>query len=40
VSAFPAGILPFANLVVDVNLQPKPALQAWDEAFRRPLQRP
>jgi hypothetical protein len=24
---------------VDVNLKPRPALQAWDEAFRRPLQR-
>ena len=40
-SAFPAGILPFANLgLADVTLQPKAALTAWDEVFRRPLQRP
>jgi hypothetical protein len=39
-SAFPAGIVPFARLgLVDGTLQPKPALQAWDAAFARPLQR-
>jgi hypothetical protein len=39
-AAFPAGIAPFAHLgLVDVNLQAKPALQVWDEQFRRPLQR-
>jgi hypothetical protein len=38
-SAFPAGIGPFARLgLVDGNLQPKPALEAWDAAFARPLQ--
>jgi hypothetical protein len=38
VAAFPPGILPFASLgLVDALLQPKPALQAWDDAFRRPL---
>lgn len=40
-SAFPPGILPFAYLgLVDVNLQLKPALQAWDDTFKRPLRRP
>jgi hypothetical protein len=40
-AAFPPGILPFANLgLVDVNLQSKPALLAWDDIFRRPRQRP
>jgi len=40
-SAFPPGILPFGYLgLVDVNLQSKPALQAWDDTFRRPLRRP
>lgn len=40
-TAFPAGILPFAYLgLVDVNLQSKPALLAWDDTFRRPLRRP
>lgn len=38
-TAFPAGVAPFASLgLVDVNLQPKPALQAWDAVFARPLQ--
>jgi len=33
----PAGVAPFASLgLVDTNLQPKPALQAWDAAFARP----
>src|SRR5262249_36292275 len=36
-TVFPAGVAPFASLgLVDVNLQPKPALQAWDAAFARP----
>jgi hypothetical protein len=40
VAAFGAGIVPFAsNGLVDVSLQPKPALQPWDAAFARPLQR-
>jgi hypothetical protein len=40
-SVLPPGILPFANLgLVDINLQSKPALQAWDDTFRRPLRRP
>jgi hypothetical protein len=40
-TAFPPGILPFAHLgLVDVNLQSKPALLAWDDTFRRPLRRP
>jgi hypothetical protein len=40
VTAFPAGVAPFAALgLVDVNLQPKPALQPWDAAFARPLER-
>jgi hypothetical protein len=39
--AFPAGVAPFATLgLVDVDLQPKPALQAWDASFARPLRRP
>lgn len=39
-AAWPPGIAPFASLgLVDVNLQPKPALQAWDAVFARPLQR-
>jgi hypothetical protein len=34
----PGSILPLfaANGLVDVNLAPKPALAAWDAAFRRP----
>jgi hypothetical protein len=34
----PGSILPlFAQLgLVDINLAPKPALAAWDQAFRRP----
>lgn len=43
VEALPFGpnLAPFASLgLVDVNLQPKPALQAWDAAFARPLGRP
>lgn len=40
-AVLPAGIEPFASLgLVDVSLRPKPALQAWDAAFARPLQRP
>jgi hypothetical protein len=36
-AAFPAGVAPFASLgLVDVSLQPKPALQAWDAVFARP----
>jgi len=32
------AVEPFASLgLVDVNLQPKPALQPWDAAFMRPL---
>src|SRR5262245_3997050 len=39
--AFPAGVAPFATLgLVDVNLQPKPGLQAWDAVFARPLRSP
>ncbi len=39
--AFPAGVAPFATLgLVDVNLHAKPALQAWDASFARPLERP
>jgi hypothetical protein len=39
-ASFPAGVTPFAYLgLVDVDFQPKVALQAWDEAFRRPLRR-
>ena len=39
--AFPAGVAPFATLgLVDVDLQPKPALQAWDASLARPLRRP
>lgn len=40
-AAFPfgQGLLPFAFLgLVDVNSQPKLALQAWDAAFARPFQ--
>jgi len=37
--AFPSGVAPFATLgLVSVDLQPKPALQAWDAVFDRPLQ--
>jgi hypothetical protein len=37
---WPAGIAPFASLgLVDINLQPKPALGPWDAAFARPLER-
>jgi hypothetical protein len=34
----PGSVLPlFAHTgLVDVDLQPKPALAAWDEAFARP----
>lgn len=40
-SALPAGIAPFAALgLVDLNLQPKPALGAWDATYARPLGRP
>ena len=36
---WPAGIVPFANLgLVDVNLNPKAALAAWDSVLGRPLQ--
>jgi hypothetical protein len=39
-AGFPAGIGPFANLgLVDISLQPKPALASWDAVFHRPLQR-
>jgi hypothetical protein len=38
-AAFPSGIAPFASLgLVDVNLQPKLALRAWDGVFARPLE--
>jgi len=38
-AAFPSGIAPFASLgLVDVSLQPKLALQAWDAVFARPLE--
>jgi hypothetical protein len=38
VAAIGQGIGPFAALgLVDVNLQPKPALAAWDAVFARPL---
>jgi hypothetical protein len=40
-AAFPPGVAPFASLgLVDVNLQPKPALAAWDAVFARPRARP
>jgi hypothetical protein len=40
-SFFPPAALLFVNLgLVDLSLQPKAALQAWDDAFRRPLARP
>jgi len=39
-AVLPAGIGPFASLgLVDVSLQPKPALTSWDAAFARPLER-
>jgi hypothetical protein len=36
-ASYPAGIEPFANLgLVDVDLKPKPALEAWDAVYARP----
>jgi len=35
-TSFPPGVAPFATLgLVDVSLQPKPALSAWDAEFAR-----
>jgi len=40
-AAWPAGVGPFASLgLVDVSLQPKPALAPWDAAFARPREGP
>ena len=40
VAALGPSLLPFSRIgLVDGNLQPKPALQAWDGAFGRPLER-
>src|SRR5262249_20760058 len=36
-SAWPSGVAPFAYLgLVDTDLNPKPALSAWDSLFARP----
>jgi hypothetical protein len=35
-TAWPPGVAPFSSVgLVDINLQPKPALSAWDAEFAR-----